>query len=170
MNTNVKIKKAHEVQQEICQSSMVNKTSYLSFAFEIQSLYERFFNRIIQNSYLDLRFDQVPVLFAIKRNQTISQQNIAKVLNRDKASITRTIKTLCQKGYVIAHSCHNDNRKNTLQLTPEGLSVTKIYETEIGKMDQHIQTELGKMQNISSEEIFLILDNICTSFDAKLKY
>ena len=53
---------------------------------------------------------QTPYLTALHRNPGISQEELARMLNVNKSSVTRQLATLEEKGYVIRQASSSDKR------------------------------------------------------------
>ena len=73
---------------------------------------------------------QMLILNSIYRNDGIHQETISKILNLDKANITRAINKLISEGLVIREVDKKDKRAYRLHLTKKG----KQLEPEIKKI------------------------------------
>jgi DNA-binding MarR family transcriptional regulator len=76
-----------------------------------------------QNFPLDL--DQIPVLLIAWYSEGSSQQELCVTLQRDKASINRTVNFLVTKGYAHVEANPADKRKTTVTLTAEGKKLAR---------------------------------------------
>lgn len=147
----------------------VNANTLIEFSYRIQFLYEKMMATIIQKAQLDIRPDQVPVMFCIHINPKISQQEIANCLDRDKASMTRTIKNLVSKGYIVTSSCPTDNRKNVLTLTPNGKSIVEIISREVLMYEDKIHNTFQTKRNLTnSHSNFDFLETFIESYKESL--
>jgi len=101
--------------------NMINpeETVFYSIAKAIKE-YKRFVQKKIENLVRDLTLDQYLVLFALNKNPTMSQKEIANLVFKDYASITRIIELMVNKNYLVRTINKNDRRKFHLIITPKG--------------------------------------------------
>ena len=84
-------------------------------------------NQILKNGY-DITIDQWLVLKTMQENKNLSQNQIAELVFKDFASITRIIELLVKKKYIQRTIDNNDRRKFVLDITEEGNKIIgKIY-------------------------------------------
>jgi MarR family transcriptional regulator, transcriptional regulator for hemolysin len=84
-------------------------------------------NQILKNGY-DITIDQWLVLKTLHENQQLSQIEIAELVFKDFASITRIIELLVQKGYINRKINMTDRRKFELEITEKGNKIIEdIY-------------------------------------------
>lgn len=83
--------------------------------------------QLLKNGY-DITIDQWLVLKTLQENQQLSQNQIAELVFKDFASLTRIIELLVQKKYVKRDVNQNDRRKFELTITDKGNEIIKaIY-------------------------------------------
>lgn len=83
--------------------------------------------QLLKNGY-DITIDQWLVLKTLQENQQLSQNQIAELVFKDFASITRIIELLVKKKYVQRDVNQNDRRKFELTITDKGNEIIKaIY-------------------------------------------
>jgi DNA-binding MarR family transcriptional regulator len=75
--------------------------------------------KLIENGY-DINSDQVILLIQLWFEEGLNQQQIADFICRDKASTTRFIDALEQRGLVNRIHDKNDRRQNIIKLTNAG--------------------------------------------------
>ncbi|WP_167855515.1 MarR family winged helix-turn-helix transcriptional regulator [Hymenobacter fodinae] len=68
----------------------------------------------------DLTVDQALTLIVLEKYPALSQQQIAELVFKDKASITRIIELLTQKGLLTRDIHPQDRRKFALSITTQG--------------------------------------------------
>lgn len=68
----------------------------------------------------NLTVDQALVLIVLDKHPNLSQQQIADLVFKDKASLTRIIELLVQKGLLTRAIHPTDRRKFDLHITPPG--------------------------------------------------
>ncbi len=84
-------------------------------------------NQILKNGY-DITIDQWLVLKTMQENKNLSQNQIAELVFKDFASITRIIELLVKKKYIQRTIDNNDRRKFVLDIMEEGNKIIeKIY-------------------------------------------
>lgn len=65
--------------------------------------------------------EQLPILMVVYfQEQARTQQDIANILQKDKAGIQRSVQTLHKDGFLKIESDMEDKRKNLISLTPSG--------------------------------------------------
>jgi len=78
----------------------------------------KYYDDIISES--GLHGTQFPVMLAISRSQPVSVSNLAKIMDVDRTTISRSIKLLEKEGFIFfSHS--SDSRVKNIALTAEGL-------------------------------------------------
>lgn len=84
-----------------------------------------FFDRLQENG-INITPEQYLVMDILWENQSLSQQNIADVIQKDKNSVTKIIDSLEKKNLVSRVVDKNDRRINRIELTKEGKALEKI--------------------------------------------
>ena len=102
--------------------------------------------------------EQLHVLMVVYfKEQEITQQDIANILQKDKSGILRSVQTLKKDGFLIIESDIEDKRKNLISLTASGKFVCEKIQALAIAFNNQI------MEHFSEEErrIFLsMLDRI----------
>ncbi len=134
----------------------VNEVIFFTLEKSIKA-YRRFAQQEINKQGYDLTIDQWLVLRALQENKQLSQKQIAEVLFKDFASITRIIEILVQKEYVVRHLSTGDRRTFALEITDAGDKIIEaIYPIVINNRKQalknispddvqHLKTQLEKL-------------------------
>ena len=74
--------------------------------------------------------EQIPILMVVYfKEDVITQQDIANVLQKDKAGIQRSVQTLHKDGFLKIESDIEDKRKNLISLTSSGKFVCEKIQT-----------------------------------------
>lgn len=84
-----------------------------------------FIDRLQQNG-INVTPEQYLVLDILWEKQSLSQQNIADLIQKDKNSVTKIIDSLEKKNLVNRVVDQRDRRINKIELTQEGLALEKI--------------------------------------------
>lgn len=91
-------------------------------------VYRKFAQNQIHKGGYDITIDQWLVLKTLQENNQLSQNQIAELVFKDFASITRIIELLVKKNYVQRKINANDRRKFELKITKEGNKIIEnIY-------------------------------------------
>jgi len=102
---------------------------------------------------VDLSLDLYILLFQINLNESITQQELADHLQKDKSVVMRQINVLIERGFVLRSWDVHDKRKKNLVLTLTG---KKMFEDTIA-IARSVSDEL--FQGVSSEDK-LIFENV----------
>jgi len=84
-----------------------------------------FFDKLQENG-INITPEQYLVMNILWEKSSISQQNIADIIQKDKNSVTKIIDSLEKKNLVIRVVDKNDRRINKIELTEEGSALEKI--------------------------------------------
>lgn len=119
--------------------------TFLTFNINhVSHLFIRKVNRELAKSGSSLQIEQFPILFLVSHSteESLSQQDIANFLQKDKSGIQRSLRTLERDGYIRITPDSQDRRKNIIQLTPAGkLTIDKISEMA-SKLNDEIEEYL----------------------------
>ena len=119
--------------------------------------YRQFAQRRLNEAGLDITIDQWLVLKAILEKPDISQLEIADVVFKDAASVTRIIDLLVRKNYLERTAHDTDRRRFSLQLTDTGSDLMK----NIAKVvDQNRKTALQRISEKQLEQTRQTLNTI----------
>lgn len=82
--------------------------------------YRMYAQKQIKSKGLNITIDQWLVLKSLKENPDLNQAELAEIVFKDNASITRIIDLLVKSGYVEREINPNDRRKFNLNITSTG--------------------------------------------------
>lgn len=68
------------------------------------------------------------VLYSAYKHEGVVQDDICKMLNRDKAYVTRELNSLERLGYIVREKDSEDHRKNHIYVTKSGVEVANTIE------------------------------------------
>lgn len=85
--------------------------------------YRQYAQKQLKAAGFTITVDQWLLLKAIQNNNADTQQNIAKKVFKDVASVTRIIDLLIKNGYLSRDLHSSDARRSSLALTPAGEQV-----------------------------------------------
>lgn len=84
----------------------------------------RAFRQAVQRSFrahgIDMTFEMLQVMHRLWHEQGISQQRLAELTSKNKASLTNLIDNLARKGWVDRRACDKDRRNRLIFLTSDG--------------------------------------------------
>ncbi|KOY88180.1 hypothetical protein AD998_12230 [bacterium 336/3] len=91
-------------------------------------VYRKFAQNQIDKDGYDITIDQWLVLKTLQENKSLSQNQIAELVFKDIASVTRIIELLVQKQYINREINTTDRRKFELKITEKGNKIIEdIY-------------------------------------------
>jgi len=94
----------------------------------------------LQKNGINVTPEQYLVLDILWERPSLSQQNIADIIQKDKNSVTKIIDSLERKNLVNRVVDKRDRRINKIELTPEGLALEKITtEVAVNYMNEVIK-------------------------------
>lgn len=92
-------------------------------------------NQYLSAQGIDVRIEQLPVLFSIPE-EGLPQQQIADEIGRDKSSVLRTISNLEREDLVCVTTDVADKRKNCVMLTPKGRILARLIKDKIVNLEK----------------------------------
>ena len=116
---------------------------------QIGSLYKKMLregDRIFREQNFPLEIDQIPVLVLLYYQQGMTQQDISSKLQRDKASVNRTVAFLTKKDLVTVVQDVTDKRKTRVELTATGKELAAQADAIVKKMDKHLIAGLSEKE------------------------
>ncbi len=125
------------------------KTIFYSIEKTIKE-YRRYSQDNISKHISDITLDQVLVLIMIDSNSKLNQKEVANILYKDHASITRMIELLVKKGYVKRKINREDRRRFDLQASEKGITALKKLKPVI------LNNRSNALKNITQEEIDIV--------------
>lgn len=128
--------------------------------------YHRAANNFFSSLGIPIQFEQMPPLMILYASgKSLTQQEIANILERDKSSIQRSIQSLSKAGYIEVESDATDKRKNMIRISPSGVEICKkVFEK--GRIINQ-----GMQANITEEEMlnfFHVLNKMRTNCENML--
>lgn len=117
--------------------------------------YRKISQKNISQIVNDITVDQALVLIIIDKNSNYSQKEIAELIFKDNASITRIIELMVKKEYLTRKTNELDRRKFNLEITEKGKKTIELLNPAILKNRQ------TALEGLSEDEIEL-LDKILT--------
>ena len=116
--------------------------------------YRQIAQRNISVSGIDLTVDQWLIMNVILGNKNIKQNEIAIMVFKDAASVTRIIDLLIKKNFITRELHHTDQRRALLTLTQSGKKILKKVQVIIK------QNRKLAIKGISDNEIKVMSKNL----------
>jgi len=132
--------------------------------FQIGALHGRSYKecaRIFREKAFPLEMDQVPVILMLYYKGGASQQEIGSSIQRDKASINRTVSFLLKKDIVKVIQDSADKRKTVVTLTTTGKKLAKQADIILEEFDQTLSSVLTEHERKQFHSLMLkLIDSI----------
>ena len=119
--------------------------------------YRQFAQRNIRGSKLNITIDQWLVLRTIKDHPDLTQSQMAAIVFKDYASVTRIIELMVDKGYLMRSFHKTDRRRYQLKLTDEGM---EIHDTLGPIVQYNRETALAGLRLEEISQLQLLLQKI----------
>ncbi len=118
-------------------------TVFYSIEEAIKS-YRRFAQERIQQEIADLTINQVLLLVLVSESPGMPQAEMAEILFKDFAAVTRMIQLLVKRGYLERKPNPDDRRRQRLEVTDTGKSVAGRLAPIIKSNREQATTDLSK--------------------------
>lgn len=122
--------------------------------------YRKICQKNIQKIVNDITVDQCLVLIILNKNANISQIDMAKLIFKDNASVTRIIELMVNKDYLNREINEFDKRKSKLVITEKGKK-TIVLLTPVFKLNR--KTALNGLSIDEIELLDKILNKIISN-------
>lgn len=109
--------------------------------------YRMFAMKRIRDNHYKITTDQWLIIKSILENPNITQQEIAKNVFKDNASVTRIIELMVKSNYVTREENLSDRRKSHLKVTEDGVAIIENVN------DLVIENRKVALKGISEEEL-----------------
>jgi len=119
--------------------------------------YRKISQKNISQIVTDITVDQCLLLIILDKNQAHSQKEIAELIFKDNASITRIIELMVKKNYLIREINEIDRRKFNLKITEKGKQTIELLSPVILK---NRQTALDGLSQKEIETLDQLLNKI----------
>nr|WP_315203641.1 MarR family transcriptional regulator [uncultured Flavobacterium sp.] len=112
--------------------------------------YRKISQKNISQIVSDITVDQCLLLMILNKNEVYSQKEIAELIFKDNASITRIIELMVQKNYLTRKINESDRRKFNLEITEKGKKTIELLTPIIHKNRENA------LEGLSENEIELL--------------
>ena len=122
--------------------------------------YRRFAQKNLQASHPNITIDQAQVLFYLHHQPELTQNQIANLIFRDAASLTRMIDSMEKKQYVKRSIHKSDRRKFKYRVTDQGQTIlADLY----GIIDHNRKIALKNISKADLANLERTLNSIVTN-------
>lgn len=122
--------------------------------------YRMYAQKRLKENGFKITIDQWLIIKVILENPSITQQDIAKKVFKDNASVTRIIELLIKSKYLEKEVNLNDRRKSNLSVTDEGKSIIEKVQSLV--LDNR-KNALEKVSENELKTMNLVLKKIITN-------
>lgn len=126
--------------------------------------YRKISQKNIAKIVSDITVDQGLVLLILNENSNYSQKEIASLIFKDNASITRIIELMVKKDYLVRNVNEQDRRKFNLEITEKGRNTVELLSPAI---KQNRTTALHGLSENEIELLDTLLNKIITNCKTK---
>jgi DNA-binding MarR family transcriptional regulator len=107
---------------------------------------------------------QLSLLMTLYNQEGICQQELCRILNINKAAVTRELKDLEQKNYISKVRDHNDRRRFLVYLTDKALKNKKGIIAILDKIEEQMRAGISEHR---IDEFLDLIKSICTNLNSK---
>lgn len=112
---------------------------------------------MLKEREVPFEMDQIPVILMLYYRKGASQQEISLSLQRDKASVNRTVSFLLKKDIVKVHRDAANKRKTRVELTAAGEKLAAQANTAIEEVDAFLSSALTEKEK---EQFYTIIPKL----------
>lgn len=116
--------------------------------------YRKISQKNISKIVKDITVDQCLILIILQNDANISQNELANLIYKDKASVTRMIELMVKKEYLIRAIHQEDRRKFILEITEKGKKTFDLI-TPVITLNRKIALNSLSLEEIESLEKML---------------
>lgn len=119
--------------------------------------YRKFSQINISKRLNDITVDQTLLLLFIDKNPELTQKELARLVFKDYASVTRIIELMVKKDYLQRHIHVNDRRRFKLKITEKG---QKAITTLAPVINKNRKTALDGLSQNDTDQLQKLLEKI----------
>lgn len=131
---------------------------YETLGFYLDRAYNagvKLLNKTFAEKGYNIQYAQFTLMKVLEAKDGISQIELAKILYKDRGTVTRTLQTLQKKGYV--EIFEKDKRTNGISLSSKG----RLILPELDKLAQaETEMALGNISELKENEVYDLLERI----------
>ena len=127
---------------------------------EAIKVYRKFCQKNISNVIEDITVDQTLILIIVDKNPMLTQMEIAELVFKDYASITRILNLMKSKGYLKKDINESDRRRSSLKITGKGKEAIKMLTPVI---EHNRKTALAGFDDLEIHQLYNSLQKIISN-------
>lgn len=116
---------------------------------------------------IPLAGDQVPLLMLSAQWEGSSINDLAKIIEKDKAGILRGLRSLEKQGLIRLQDAAADRRKRLVFLTPKGYALVERIMKELKKIDINIKKGITSAERKNFYKVLCRICDNCLAFPRK---
>lgn len=124
--------------------------------------YRQYAQGQLKKNGFTITIDQWLVLKALDDHPDINQNELAEMVFKDKASITRMLDILITSKYLKKETDENNKRQHKLIITPKGYQILKDIMPTVLKNRKKALSHLSEKEIVSSEKVLKTIIKNCT--------
>lgn len=144
---------------------MQNKVSLTSLIARTSRLYKTAVNIALKTHHINLSSEMCGVLLELWKSDGKSQQELATTFKKDKAGITRIVKSLAKRGLISSTQDPIDGRRKKITLTAKGKALQNQVEELIGNLRQEVLAGINKSEQEATEKVLYKIVTNLENFD-----
>lgn len=120
-------------------------------------------NVALNNEGIPVLATQMPILMVVYfQEDAMTQQDISKFMQKDKAGIQRAVQSLAKDGFLRIKSDESDKRKNLISLTASGRYVCEKVQKLAVEFHNQIMGKLSEDERTSFHTLMNKIESIVT--------
>jgi DNA-binding MarR family transcriptional regulator len=119
-------------------------------------------DKVLAENNMDLNVEQFLLLKCLSFNDGINQQELSKIIDRDKTTIARIVSKMEKKNMVLRVQSKEDKRVNNIYLTNFGKEV-------LVEVEPHLEEINNSLKNSVSNEDFEIFKSVLDKLVYKIE-
>lgn len=123
--------------------------------------YRQFAQKELKKAGLKITVDQWLTLNCLNDHPEISQKELAEMVFKDTASVTRIIELLVQAGYLKRATHDSDGRRAVLQITKQGKSLLEKAAKVVSSYRKQAQEGIAAKDIESAKRVMAAISDNC---------
>lgn len=123
--------------------------------------YRQFAQKELKRAGLKITVDQWLTLNCLNENPEISQKELAEMVFKDTASVTRIIELLVQAGYLKRAMHNSDGRRAVLQITKQGKGLLEKAAKVVSAYRKQAQEGIAAKDIENAKRVMAAISNNC---------
>ena len=135
-------------------TTIAQTSPYIYYMAKIIKNYTELINKELEE--YNIYFGDIPYLYCLTEHNNTTQENIAKILGYNDATVTRALKRLEKKEFITKTTYPTDKRKKIIQITQQGEKATQIIKNKQEQIEKEIMLDLTDTQKETTKEVLKV--------------